>query len=286
MEIIINDHSKAECFTTIFQNVKCFTEFINVSFTKDGLSFQTMDNSHVSIVELNIPKEWFSQYTCSQNVVLGINVSILHKILAVKEKTHILKILYEESVDTLEIHFLNLENMVEPEKKEAEPEKKEKKTRKDKIPKVLEMKTYEKHFEIPLVDMEMERMEIPQIDYEAEFSLSSTNFSNIVSQLKMFGDTMEIQCSEEQIILYAHSTESGKMSVEISVDDLTEFAINEGQQLNLSFSLVYLNHICGFSRLTKDIEIKICSEYPLCAMYNLTDGAIMSFYLAPKIEHE
>lgn len=286
MEIIINDHVKAECFATIFQNVKCFTELINISFTEEGLSFQTMDTSHVSIVELTIPKEWFSQYTCSQNVVLGINVSILHKILAVKEKTHILKIIYEASADTLEIHFLNLENIVEEEKKEDVPEKKGKKTKKEKVPKVLEMKTYEKHFEIPLVDMDMERMEIPQIEYEAEFSLASTNFSNIVTQLRMFGDTMEIQCSEQQIILYTHSNESGKMSVEISVDDLTEFAINEGQELKLSFSLIYLNHICGFNRLTKDIEIKICNDYPLCAVYKLSEGALIRFFLAPKMEDE
>jgi len=287
MEIIIDDHTKAENFTTIFQNVRCFTELVNISFTEEGLSFQTMDNSHVSIVELTIPKEWFSKYTCSQNVVLGVNVTILHKILAVKEKTHVLKIVYEASADTLEIHFLNVEGQPEKEpEKEVEPEKKGKKAKKEKVPKVVEMKTYEKHFEIPLVDMDMERMEIPTIEYEAEFSLESTNFSNIVSQLRMFGDTMEIQCSEEQIILYTHSNDAGKMSVEISVDDLTEFAINEGQQLKLSFSLIYLNHICGFNRLTKDIDIKICSDYPLCAIYKLSEGAVMRFFLAPKMEDE
>ena len=295
MEIIINDNLKAESFTTIFQHVKSFTESINVSFTEEGISFQTMDNSHVSIVELNIPKEWFSEYKCPKDIVLGINVSILHKILAAKEKNQTLNMIYEEDMDTLEIHFLNLENILqnvvlennseENEEIENISKKKERKTKtkKEKIPKVLETKSYDKHFEIPLIDLEMERMEIPQIEYEVEFSLVSTNFSNIVSQLKMFGDTMEIQCSEEHIFLYSHSTESGKMSVEISVDDLTEFSINEGYELKQSFSLVYLNHICAFNRLTKEIDIKICADYPLFIYYNLNEGAYMRFYLAPKI---
>jgi proliferating cell nuclear antigen len=292
MEIVIDNHIKSECFTTIFQHIRSFTESINVCFSPDGLSFQTMDTAHVSIVELNIPKEWFSQYTCSQDVVLGINVSILHKILTAKEKAQILKIGYNDDIsDKLEIHFMNHENVVEETttvvlEKEGKEGKREKKEKTKNIPKVSETKNYDKHFEIPLMDLEMERMEIPEIEYEAEFSLASTNFSNIVNQLKMFGDTMEIQCSEEEIVLYSNSTESGKMSVEISVNDLTEFSINEGYELKLSFSLVYLQNICAFNRLTKEIEIKICSGYPLCALYNLGEDANMRFYLAPKLDDE
>jgi len=292
MEIVIDNHIKAECFTTIFQHVRCFTESINICFTEDGLSFQTMDTAHVSIVELNIPKDWFSQYKCSQDIVLGINVSILHKILAVKEKTQNLKIVYDnESPDSLEIHFINNEKMVEEIVNVVleEPSKtkgKGKGQKKEKITKISETKNYDKHFEIPLIDLEMERMEIPEIEYDAEFSLASTNFSNIVNQLKIFGDTMEIQCSEEQIKLYSNGVESGKMSVEISVNDLTEFSINEGYELKLSFSLVYLQNICAFNRLTKEIEIKICSGYPLCAMYELGEDANMRFYLAPKLDDE
>jgi proliferating cell nuclear antigen len=297
MEIVIDNHIKSECFTTIFQHVRSFTESINLCFSSDGMSFQTMDTAHVSIVELNIPKEWFSRYICSQDVVLGINVSILHKILTAKEKAQILKIGYNDDIsDKLEIHFMNHENVVEEtttvvlEEEKAKGKegkgKREKKEKTKNIPKVSETKNYDKHFEIPLMDLEMERMEIPEIEYEAEFSLASTNFSNIVNQLKMFGDTMEIQCSEEQIVLYSNSTESGKMSVEISVNDLTEFSINEGYELKLSFSLVYLQNICAFNRLTMEIEIKICSGYPLCALYNLGEDASMRFYLAPKLYNE
>jgi proliferating cell nuclear antigen PCNA len=222
---------------------------------------------------------------------LGINVSILHRILAVKEKTHILKIIYKEDMDILEIHFLNNDTSIEiikqdekqqDENKNDENKKdKKSKSKKEIIHKIIE-KTYEKHFEIPLVDIEMDLMEIPQIEYSVEFSLISSNFSNIVSQLKMFGDTMDIECSEEQIILYSHTSESGKMSVEICVDDLTEFSIIEGHELKLSFSLIYLNNICAFNRLTKEIDIKICENYPLCIIYNLLEGASIRFYLAPK----
>lgn len=279
MQIIIDNAIKAECFTTIFQHIRNFTEFINILFRPDGMYIQTMDNAHVSILELNIPKEWFSTYECDEDQTLGITVSILHKILATKDKSQIMNIIYDKETDSdkLQLHFTN---SVSATTVSETPAKKSKKTA------FPDTKTYETHFEIPLVDLELEQMEIPQIEYQAEFSLSSTNFSNIVNQLKMFGDTMEIHCSEEKIVLYSHCAESGKMSVEINIDDLTEFSINEGEDLKLSFSLSYLHHICAFNKLTKEIDIKICDSYPLCASYHLGDEAKMKFYLAPKMEDE
>lgn len=235
-------------------------------------------------------------------MVLGINISILHKILATKEKNQILHILYENEKDVLEIHFLNnVDNLLKekdaPEKKTKKPRKNAKKkddeketeteTEKEIIPPTKnEIKSYDKHFQIPLVDMEVELMEIPGIDYEVEFSLASVNFANIVTQLKMFGDSMEIQCSEEKIILYSNSTELGKMSVEISVNDLTEFSINEGCQLKQSFSLLYLNNICMFHKLSKEMNIKITENYPIYILYDLGEEAQMTFYLAPKINDD
>jgi len=227
-----------------------------------------MDNSHVSVVELQIPSTWFSEYECNENLTLGVHVGILAKILASKDKSQILTIVYngDNNSDNLEIHFTS-STIVESDKKT----------------KITDVKIYDTHFEIPLVDIESDQIEIPPIDYAAEFSLSSLNFSNIVSQLKLFGDTMDIECSEEKIILYSRGVENGKMSVEIDIDDLTEFSINEGEQLCLSFALNYLHNICAFYKLAKEIELKVCNEYPLCAGYSLGDNAILRFYLAPKI---
>jgi proliferating cell nuclear antigen len=275
MRVIINPSAKSDAFVVLFQNLKTFTDSLNIRFTEEGISIQTMDNSHVSVVELQIPATWFSEYECNENLTLGVHVGILAKILASKDKSQILTIVYngENNSDNLEIHFTS-SIIVEATTIDKEVNKKTK---------ITDVKIYDTHFEIPLVDIESEQIEIPPIDYAAEFSLSSLNFSNIVSQLKLFGDTMDIECSEEKIILYSRGVENGKMSVEIDIDDLTEFSINEGQQLCLSFALNYLHNICAFHKLAKEIELKVCNDYPLCAAYSLGDNATLRFYLAPKI---
>lgn len=255
MKIII--HQKSEVFASIFQNIKNFSDHINIEFNQEGLYLQTMDTSHVSIVELKIPSLWFDNYECSETIVIGISSAIVGKILSLKDKSQILEV--EVSQDKLLIHFLS--HIDNP-----------------------STTVFEKHFEIPLIDIDSERMEIPNIESQAEFTLVSSHFADLINQLKIFGDTMDIQCSEEKIVLYSNSQENGKMSVDIKIDELKSFAIEEGKTVKLSYSLNYLHHICAFHRLSRVVELKLCNDYPLQVLYNLGQDAILALYLAPKME--
>ena len=259
MNIIINNSQKSNCFAILFQHIKVFTEHVNVIFDKDKMYIQSMDNAHVSIFEINLPKEWFDTYehTSENNIVLGLSSSLMYRILNSREKNQQMQIVFDDmNSDKLMIHFTG-ENKSE----------------------------FEKHFEIPLMDIDSEMLSIPIVEYQAEFSICSANFTGIINQLKMFGDTMDIKCSEEQIVLYANSQEQGKMFVEIKIEDLTEFSIDENEIINLSFSLTYLHHFCLYHKLSEEIEIKISRDFPMKVVYLLggCETATMTFFLAPKI---
>jgi proliferating cell nuclear antigen PCNA len=146
---------------------------------------------------------------------------------------------------------------------------------------------FDKHFELPLMDIDEEMMAIPEIEYQAEFSLSSANYSNMINQMKMFGDCLEIKCSEERIDLLSNSVDLGKMSVNIPIEDLTEFSINEGETLDISFSLNYMHMFCMYSKLSKDVNLSVSDNYPMKMVYKLgEEGAEMIFYLAPKLSND
>jgi len=195
MELTINNPAKSELFSSIFQNIRPFTEHLSVCFTQDGLYFQTMDSARVSIIELNMHKSWFDNYVCNSDVVLGIPVNIIFKILNAREKVQSINIVYENSGnDTLSLHFTSDDKTI-----------------------------FDKHFQCPMLDIESETMQIPAIEYAAEFTLPSAIFGTLINQLKTFGDSLDISCTEEQIDLAANSNESGKMSVEVKIDDLSAF---------------------------------------------------------------
>ena len=156
MEFTINTLSKAEIFSGIFQNLRTFVDNVNIQFSKDGLNMQTMDNARVSVFELNIPADWFDEYSCEleDGVVLGISSNIASKILNARDKEQQIKFTYENSKkDHLYVDFST--------------------TNKTKT-------IFDKSFEMPLVDMDEETLQIPEIEYSAEFSLNSSIFASLI----------------------------------------------------------------------------------------------------------
>ena len=263
MNIIITNPLKADQFASIFQHIKLFSEHVNVIFDQEKMYLQAMDGSRVSIFELYIPKGWFDTYVLEgeANHCLGINSTILFRILNTYEKGQVMNLVFDtENSDRLEIHFTNNDATVK--------------------------NVFDKHFELPLMDIENELMNIPDFESQADILIPSNKFSNMIGQLKLFGDSMEIECSEEKIMLAASSLDAGKMYVEIKFDDLQSYSINEGQEVKLSFGLTFLHNICYYSKLAKNVELKITENYPMKITYDLGDDAKIMYYLAPKISDD
>ena len=273
MKIRISIPQKAEQFAMLFQHIKVFTDHINISFLDDRMYVQCMDNSRVSIMEIVLPSSWFQLYEYTASTTIGISSSMLYKVLNSREKTQGVELEYlDNQTDTLHIHLRNPTDVPA--------------TKTD----------FEKHFEIPLIELDEDTMDIPEIEYQAEIAISSYHYATIINQLKMFGDTMELQCSEEKILLVSHSPENGKMFVEIKIDDLSSFIIDEGSQLQLSFSLTYLHNICLYNKIAKEVELQFSKDFPMKLTYFLDSGSVdpateeirpkLSFYLAPKINDD
>ena len=258
MNIQITNSAKAEIFSSIFQHMKLFTDSINVMFEPGRMFIQAMDSARVSIVEMYLPADWFDKYenTKGGTVTLGINTTIMFKVLSTRDKIQSILLHYDMAQsDKLGLEFKSESKAV-----------------------------FNKNFEIPLMDLDEEMMEIPTMDYQAEFSLPSANFASLVNQMKLFGDTLQFECSEDKIQMSAVSLDVGKMNVNIPIDDLNSFAIEEGENLDLSFSITHLSSICAYSKIAKDIDICITNNYPIRLTYLLNDGgAKFVFYLAPKI---
>jgi proliferating cell nuclear antigen len=262
MEIVIKSSPKVDIFAGLFQHIKMFGENVNILFGPDKMYVQGMDSSHISIFEIHLPVEWFDSYNIQQEsgITIGINGNFLYKVLNSRDKGQNMKLSLENAnSDILQIHF----DCEDP-------------------------GVYDKYFEIPLLDVDMETMQIPTMEYEAEFSMASITLSVLVEQLRIFGDTLNILCSEEQIQLGSSSECNGKMNVNIPIDDLNAFSINEGETLNVSYSLAQMHNICLYNKLAKDADVSLTSNFPIKIVYALGghDDAKLVFYLAPKVDDD
>jgi proliferating cell nuclear antigen PCNA len=222
-----------------------------------------MDSSRISIFEVFLPATWFDKYehNIQTGHTIGLNSTILYKILGTRDKGQEIKILFDtETDDKLFIDFTSNNKAL-----------------------------YNKEFEMGLIDIDCELMSIPPTESCAEFSIPSANFANIIGQLKIFGDSLDIVCNETLIQLTATSVETGKMAVKIEIDDLNEFSIDEGSELTMSYGLASLHNVCAYSKIASLMEVHLTENFPMKIIYWLGDvggDAKLVFYLAPKINDD
>lgn len=259
-QFAITNLQRADSFVALFQHVKLFSEHINIIFSDEKMYIQCMDSSKVSVFEICLPKEWFDSYALTNNasVTIGISSNMLFKVLNTRDKKQEMRFSFESDADSILIEF-NCDDK----------------------------NIYDKEFAIPLMDIETEMMNIPEMESTADISLPSANFANAVKDMKLFGDTFNLSCDQENLIMSSNSEDSGKMKLKITTDDLTSYEIEEGAELQTSYSLGILYNISLYSKLSEFIHFHVKDGYPLKIVYELDndiEGAKMAFFVAPKIE--
>jgi len=282
MNLELHSNSKIEIWSTFFQHLEGFTESVNLLFYLDRFYIQTMDKSHVAVCELFLPASWFDVYSVHESIhgnnrkyiSIGINVSMMTRILKVmsnrtllggegglkicgKEKT-VLKMGYEYNGDTLDIGVSIFAIGVVGESV---------------VGGGMGEKIQEYMFELPLVFLPHELMNIPtDTEYTAEIRLSSEWMAEIVKTLKGFGDTVELECSENEIAISVSGIEQGMMRVPISTDKLAFFSIEEGAELDVYIRLKYMCIMASFHKLSKQLVLRMEKERPIQWVYSLEVG--------------
>lgn len=256
MKIQINDKKRKDMFVSLFHILKSCSSVVSIHFDPERAHIQGMDKSQICLFDVKIQKKWFSSYEISGDIKICVDSSIFYSIISTKGDGQDLVItLEDESSDTLHINFL------------AEEYKKGE---------------FKKSFKMPLIEYDYDEMNIPDVEYDAEFSLSAKQISEMFSQLSNFGDDIIINCSEEDIRLSTNGV-SGEMTVDIPIDDVSCYSIVEGEKITLTYSLAYINKMCITNKLSNDVDFYLSNDMPMKIRYDLGDDSSIMFFIAPKI---
>lgn len=259
MKLVISDKSKKDIFIALFQTLKNCTGIVCIIFNDDHLYIQGIDKSHVCLFDVKLLNTWFNEYTKSNNDTdkICFDTQAFHNIISTKQDSHSINIQFDGNPDTLNINLITQEGI----KSTGE---------------------FNKFFKLPLVDFDYEIMNIPSVDYDAEFSITSKKISEITSQMLSFGDDINIKCTDDGINLVSEGL-MGEMLVTIPIDDLTEYSIAEDDIIDLKYSLIYIHKMCITNKLSCEIQFCISKEFPMKIKYDLGDNnSMIVFYIAPK----
>jgi len=253
MRLTLENKGKQEIFVSLFQLLKNWSSHINMQFEVDRLYIQSMDKSHICLADIEIKKQWFCSYECLTNCKISIDSTQFAVLINYALKHDIIEIKFDNqnNSDNLFISFLNL---------------KEKKT------------AFDHFFQLPLIDVEEDNLGIPDVEFDIDFTIETKKFVELLTELHTCGPDLNIICNDKMIEL-----NTTILTVHIPVEDLNQFAIAEGDVLNISFSLNHLCKLCTSIKLAQTVDISLGSQYPMALIYNIGDDSKIAFYIAPKV---
>ena len=242
----IVNKQKADHFSHILSSLKYQTDHITIEFSEDGIYSQGMGFDHISLFELRLQKEWFDFYEFNEgdSRVISLSSTIVQKVFSTRQEKQSVSISFDGEVDKISITFKN-----------PHPVKSD-------IP---------KEFVVTLMDVEFDRLEIPNADYSAEFSIHTKTFSSIVEQLEIFNEQIRVICTDERIEFTASGIE-GSMSVNLyndNIDYVTEYMSEEDLNLSILFSNKYFQSFCKFAKISKEVTLSFSDAFPMQMYYPL-----------------
>merc|ERR1712228_918673 len=144
-------------------------------------------------------------------------------------------------------------------------------------------------FDLKLMQIESEHMEIPEQQYKVVAKLPSAEFQKICRDLKEFGETMQISASKEGIkFSVAGDVGSGNVMLKPREAEKPEdkVTLTVPEPVIATFALRYLVNFSKAAPLCGVVELGLGPDAPLLVRYDLdkADNGFMQFYLAPKID--
>jgi proliferating cell nuclear antigen len=144
-------------------------------------------------------------------------------------------------------------------------------------------------FDLKLMEIESEHMEIPEQTYKCVAKLPSAEFLKIVRDLKEFGETMQISASKDGV-KFSVQGDLGGGNVMLKPRDSDKFeeavSVIVHEPVTASFALRYLNNFAKAAPLCSQVEIGMGSDMPLSVKYSLEneENGHIQFHLAPKVD--
>jgi proliferating cell nuclear antigen len=267
MKFILIEKVKKDKFLTLFQLIKLSTQYIHFSFEEERIFIQGMNKSHSCLFEIYFDYDWFD-YIEKDVISFSIESNIFSSILSISSENQFLIIEYILDNEKLFLSYINNKEIISY------------------IPNYTftESTHYNKYFEIVLIEMEYETLDIPELEYDAEMCICPKIWNELLSQMSIFAEKIMIKCNEEQIELHSIG-DQGEIKINIPIDNIQEYSINEGEEMNMCFSLNLLSKLSLSTKLSSSLYMNFKKNYPLQLKY-IFDNNTLIFYISYMIEND
>lgn len=231
-------------FKKVIDSVRDVCKETTFQVTPDALTMQCMDSSHVCLVSLRLADSL--EISSPNEMIMSLNLSNLYKVICTLD------------TDT-PVRITIVENKVQ-------------------IVSDSSFRACNSH--ISLMDIEMDPMMIPDMDFPMSISLTSSEFVRLIKDMNEFGDSIRITAEPGKVVF---RTLGDITDMQITFTEHDKCTLNIKSSVEVEFSLKYLLMFLKASSLSDHVNIYMGEDTPMKVEYKITDEDFLSFYLAPKV---
>ncbi|KAF9524760.1 proliferating cell nuclear antigen, N-terminal domain-containing protein [Crepidotus variabilis] len=161
--------SEAGTLKKLLDAIKELVTDANFECNEEGIVLQAMDNSHVALVSVKFVAPAFKRYRCDRPMPLGVNLASLTKVLKCAKDDDICTLKAGDDADVLNL--------------------------------VYEAKNSDRiaEYDMKLMDIDADTLNIPETEYDARVTMPSAEFTRIVRDLSLLGESVRIEVSKEGV---------------------------------------------------------------------------------------
>jgi len=238
-------------FISILDAISTVVDEAVFTANEEALTLRSLDSARSAMVDVKLPKQFFTEYEATGQTNIGIRIKDLIKI-AKLGKRGVTQFVLEvpEGSNILKLTFIG--------------------------------KASTRTFELPLLDLTFEQIPVPKVKYEATIKIVTDELYDAVKAVSTFSDHVEFKATREKFIVSSGS-EKGKGVSEYTKDQLIDLNV-EGEEVISAYSSNYLLDMVAYSELSEVLEISFASRKPAKFYYSLINGGELTFYVAPRSE--
>lgn len=241
---------QASALRTIFEVLKDIINDVNVYFTAQGIKVVSLDTAHVTLINMFLPAENFEEYSCETDIIAGINLSNMYKLLKSVTNNDSLRM----KIDDHDILEIEIENTV-----------------KHSVTK----------FRLKLLDINEDDLSVPDIDMDIVTTLPSVDFQRIARDMANLATDISIVRRGHLLELSCEGDFADQKTI------IECGPPKEAEPIGGVYPLKYINMYTKATNLCSNVQLFQNSQnpkLPLIVRYAIANLGDVRFYLAQKME--
>jgi|UniRef100_A0A6C0J794 proliferating cell nuclear antigen len=250
---------QASAFRILIEALKEILTDANFECDETGIKMIAMDSSRTVLVHLKLNADKFESYICKEKRVLGISMINLFRIIKTMNNNDTFTLFLEREKDS--VLGIKIENSE---------------------------KNTTSTFHLNLMDLDVDNIQIPSVEFESVITMPSTDFQKIIRDMHNYADLIDIKSVEDHLIFSCKGDFCSQETIIGETDDGMNFAKNKkpDEIIQGEFALKHLVLFGKCTNLCNSIQMFLKNDYPLVIKYTVASLGEIKLCLAPSCNDE